>query len=94
MSISVKQRLRIQAAAHNRSMEEEARLILQRAVERTEAAGEMGSRIHRRFKEAGGVEMPDAQIAAICRAEKCTLATRNTKNFEGTEIDLINPFDQ
>jgi len=56
---SVKQRLRVQAASHNRSMEEEVRIILQDAVQKTETAGGIGRRIHRRFKEAGGISLPE-----------------------------------
>ena len=35
----------------------------------------------------------DAQIAAICAAREATLATRNTGDFEGTGINLVNPWD-
>jgi predicted nucleic acid-binding protein len=35
----------------------------------------------------------DAQIAAICRVRKATLATRNTADFTGTDIDLTNPWN-
>lgn len=34
----------------------------------------------------------DAQIAAICHARRATLATRNTKDFEETGIELVNPW--
>jgi predicted nucleic acid-binding protein len=34
----------------------------------------------------------DAQIAAICRTAEATLATRNTADFSGTGIELINPW--
>lgn len=34
----------------------------------------------------------DAQIAAICRATDAALATRNTDDFAGTGIELINPW--
>ena len=56
---TVKRRLRMQAASHDRSMEEEARIILERAVQKEDGAVGLGSRIHRRFLEAGGVEIPD-----------------------------------
>ncbi len=56
---SVKQRLRVQAASHNRSMEEEVRIILQDAVRKTETEGRIGSRIHRRFTETGGISLPE-----------------------------------
>ena len=34
----------------------------------------------------------DAQIAAICRTRGALLATRNTKDFDGTGITVINPW--
>ncbi len=34
----------------------------------------------------------DAQIAAICRSQAATLATRNTKDFADTGITVINPW--
>jgi toxin FitB len=36
----------------------------------------------------------DAQIAAICRTRAATLATRNTKDFRETGIDVIDPWQQ
>lgn len=35
----------------------------------------------------------DAQIAAIAAARGFALATRNTKDFEGLNLTLINPWD-
>ena len=35
----------------------------------------------------------DGQIAAIARAKGFAIATRNTKDFEACEVELINPFD-
>jgi predicted nucleic acid-binding protein len=35
----------------------------------------------------------DAQIAAICRSHDAALATRNGKNFEATEICVIDPWN-
>lgn len=34
----------------------------------------------------------DCQIAAIARAHQATVATRNTSDYEGCGIDLINPW--
>lgn len=34
----------------------------------------------------------DAQIAAICASREATLATRNARDFDGTAIGLINPW--
>lgn len=36
----------------------------------------------------------DATIAAISRSYGATLATRNTKDFEGCGIDVVNPWDE
>ena len=54
----VKTQLRMRAAGHGRSMEEEARLILGEAVEReaTLAKG-LGTALHELFKSFGGVEV-------------------------------------
>ena len=35
----------------------------------------------------------DAQIAAIYLSHGATLATRNTKDFEGLDLKLVNPFE-
>jgi toxin FitB len=34
----------------------------------------------------------DAQIAAICQSRGAALATRNTSDFDGCGVTLINPF--
>lgn len=36
----------------------------------------------------------DAQIASICRTHQAVLATRNLKDFQGTGIDVIDPWVQ
>ncbi len=36
----------------------------------------------------------DGQIAAICRSQVATLATRNTKDFIDTGISLIHPWQE
>ena len=35
----------------------------------------------------------DAQIAAICASRGAVLATRNTRDFAGTGIDLVDPWE-
>ncbi|MCL2423712.1 MAG: toxin-antitoxin system [Micrococcales bacterium] len=54
----VKASLRIVAAQNGRSMEEEARRILRAALipQRAPSAG-LGTRIHERFAQLGGVEL-------------------------------------
>ena len=46
-------------------------------------------------REASGRPMSaaDAQIAAICRSRSATLATRNTNDFDGTGIELLDPWN-
>ncbi|NTF40741.1 type II toxin-antitoxin system VapC family toxin [Rhizobium rhizogenes] len=46
-----------------------------------------------RYKMGRRMETKDAMIAAICLAHGATLATRNTKDFEGLDLKLINPFE-
>jgi toxin FitB len=38
------------------------------------------------------ISLFDAQIAAIARANGATLATRNTSDFEGCVVRLVNPW--
>jgi toxin FitB len=52
-----------------------------------------GAVIESRRKDGSPIQVPDAQIAAICISEKAMLATRNTKDFEGLGITLINPWE-
>ena len=55
----VKQRLRIRAARHGRSMEEEARQILKLALAAKEPKEGLGTMIHKMFAPLGGVEIPE-----------------------------------
>jgi plasmid stability protein len=56
----LKSRLRVQAAIHGRSMEDEARDILRSALnQETSPPKNLGTAIHELFKPLGGVEMPD-----------------------------------
>ena len=54
---TVKHRLRIRAAEHGRSMEEEAREILRQAVGSGAEPKDLGRAIHERFAALGGVEL-------------------------------------
>jgi predicted nucleic acid-binding protein len=39
------------------------------------------------------IAMPDAQIAAIARANRMAVATRNVDDFADCGVDLINPWE-
>jgi plasmid stability protein len=55
---SLKRSLRVRAATHDRSMEEEAREILRTALsEEHSQAPSLSSRIRQRFAEFGGVDL-------------------------------------
>jgi antitoxin FitA len=53
---SIKESLRIRAAQHGVSMEEEARRLLRQALIQEERPNQLGSKIHRYFLQAGGVD--------------------------------------
>jgi plasmid stability protein len=61
LDASIKASLRLRAAIHGRSMEEEARQILRQALLAPPSGEGLGSRIHRRFAAVGGVELPEVQ---------------------------------
>lgn len=54
---SVKARLRIAAARHGCSMEEEVRQILRRALITEGGSERLGTRIHQRFAKVGGIDL-------------------------------------
>lgn len=56
----IKARLRIAAARHGCSMEEEVRRILRRTLTTEDRAGQLGTRIHGRFAELGGLDLPES----------------------------------
>lgn len=47
----------------------------------------------RRQRMGRPTEVPDAQIAAICREHQAVLAARNIKDFEESGVELINPWE-
>lgn len=58
-----------------------------------QAAAESAAAIAAAQRRAGRpVEIRDVEIAGIAAARKATLATRNTRHFEGTGIALIDPW--
>ena len=65
---SVKEKLRVRAANHGHSMEEEVRQILKETVSKEkEQTLDLATSIRNRFKPIGGVELPDIPRAPINR---------------------------
>jgi toxin FitB len=58
------------------------------------AAGQYATVIVGREQKGRPISTADAQIAAICRVHRATLATRNTGDFTDTGIGLINPWGE
>lgn len=59
---SLKSRLRLRAAARNRSMEDEVRHILRAALEETAVPStDLGARIRARFAGLGDIQLPIAE---------------------------------
>ena len=44
------------------------------------------------YRSGVGMSVPDGMIAAIVKANRGQLATRNTKDFEPFNLELINPW--
>jgi len=64
----LKARLRVQAAVHGRSMEEEARDILRAALNREPLPpANLATAIRARFEALGGVDLPDIPRINGCR---------------------------
>ena len=63
-----KSRLRVRAARHGRSMEAEVRSILEEALPAEQASGGLGSLIHARFADVGGVELDLPRRSEMPRA--------------------------
>jgi plasmid stability protein len=62
----LKARLRVQAAIHGRSMEDEARDILRTALFREPAQpSNLAAAIRKRFEPLGGVELPEMPREAM-----------------------------
>ena len=58
-----------------------------------EAAAQAAGLIAAERRRAGrSVEIRDVQIAGIAKARKATLATRNTRHFEGCGLALVDPW--
>ncbi len=65
---ALKDRLRVVAAAHGRSMEEEVRVILRNVLAQPTSQTGLGSRVHARFAALGGLNMALPERAEPARA--------------------------
>ena len=57
------------------------------------AARAFAALVAERRRAGRPIEMPDAQIAAIARANRMAVATRNVGDFADCGVDLINPWE-
>jgi len=65
-----------------------------RVLEFNEATSILAGRLSAKRESFGRpISVQDAMIAAICLSHDATLATRNTKDFEGLDLKLVNPFE-
>jgi plasmid stability protein len=62
---SLKRRLRVRAAEHGRSMEEEAREILRQVVGHRSSPVNLGQAIHERFATFGDIDLPVSDRAPM-----------------------------
>jgi antitoxin FitA len=56
---AVEEKLRVRVARHGRSVEEEAREILEIEVAANEQPGNLGDAIRARFEPLGGIDLPE-----------------------------------
>lgn len=59
----------------------------------TQAAANYATIFIERERRGKPANIQDAMIAAIARSWGASVATRNTKDFEGTGVELINPWE-
>lgn len=57
-----------------------------------EAAAEYAEVLVARERAGLPIAMADAQIASICRLQRAVCATRNTKDFARTGVELVDPW--
>ncbi len=58
----------------------------------SDAAGTYAEIFVQRQASGKPISQADCQIAAIARSHEASIATRNVSDFEGVEIELVNPW--
>jgi len=61
----VKAKLRLRAAYHGRSMEEEVRVILAATLSEDALPTNLGETIHQRFLALGGLDLPELERESV-----------------------------
>jgi predicted nucleic acid-binding protein len=90
--------IRLPAGRRRTELTEAVRSLLEEDFEQriapfdATAARVYGAVVTNRERAGRPIGMADAQIAAVCQVVGATLATRNTKDFEGTGVALVNPW--
>jgi predicted nucleic acid-binding protein len=56
------------------------------------AAGTAGHLVAERQRAGGVVDLRDMLLAGIAQARRATIATRNTRHFEGLDVPVVNPW--
>jgi predicted nucleic acid-binding protein len=88
---------RLPAGARRERLITDVEVILSGA--RVLSFDERAARVYARMQEARraaghALSVEDGMIAAIAAVHHAALATRNTTDFEGLDLDLINPWTQ
>lgn len=88
---------RLPDSARRRGLDQRATEFFASISERTlpfeaAAADRFGVLVASRDAQGRPMSIPDAQIAAIALVHRATVATRNTRDFEGIGLTLVNPF--
>jgi toxin FitB len=79
---------------HRRFEEALSELVGGRVLALDEQAGRLaGLILAQRTNDGDPISIPDAQIAAIVRANSATLATRDVGDFAGLGISIVNPWE-
>ncbi len=58
------------------------------------AAAHYADIVANREREGRPISAADGQIAATCRSHGAVLVTRNTHDFVGTSVELVNPWPE
>lgn len=56
------------------------------------AAHAAGAVAAKRQRDGQAVEIRDVQIIGIAVSRRATIATRNTRHFQGAGVDVVNPW--